>query len=136
MIKAGHVRNIGFRICKSNTQLFRARLKTISFQPAVNWGIGVTAYGVLSRGLISGHGSKTREKDGDFRSINPRFQGDNLDRNLQLVEKLRQIAEAKDVTVAQIAIAWVLAQGRTSCVLSGLANGSGCPKSSGYSRSA
>jgi aryl-alcohol dehydrogenase-like predicted oxidoreductase len=45
-------------------------------------GIGLTAYGVLSRGLISGHWSKAREGDGDFRSINPRFQGKNLDKNL------------------------------------------------------
>ena len=58
-------------------------------------GIGLTAYGVLSRGLISGHWSKAREGDGDFRSINPRFQGETLDRNLQLVEKLREEARAQ-----------------------------------------
>jgi aryl-alcohol dehydrogenase-like predicted oxidoreductase len=74
-------------------------------------GIGLTAYGVLSRGLISGHWSKAREGEHDFRSISPRFQGENLERNLQLVEKLRGLALAKGVTVAQIAIAWVLAQG-------------------------
>lgn len=75
-------------------------------------GIGVTAYGVLSRGLISGHWSKTRQTDQrDFRTSSPRFQGDNLDKNLQLVEKLEAIARAKGVTVAQLAIAWVLAQG-------------------------
>ena len=51
-------------------------------------GIGLTAYGVLSRGLISSHLSKAREGDGDFGSINPRFQGGNLDKNLQFVEKL------------------------------------------------
>jgi aryl-alcohol dehydrogenase-like predicted oxidoreductase len=75
-------------------------------------GIGLTAYGVLSRGLISGHWSKAREGDGDFRSINPRFQGENLNNNLQLVEKLREQARAKSVTVAQLAIAWVLAKGK------------------------
>jgi aryl-alcohol dehydrogenase-like predicted oxidoreductase len=75
-------------------------------------GIGLTAYGVLSRGLISGHWSKAREGDGDFRSINPRFQGENLDKNLELVEKLREEARAKGVTVAQLAIAWVLAKGK------------------------
>jgi len=74
-------------------------------------GIGLTAYGVLSRGLISGHWSKAREGDGDFRSINPRFQGENLDKNLQLVEELRKQARLKGVTVAQMAIAWVLAKG-------------------------
>jgi pyridoxine 4-dehydrogenase len=75
-------------------------------------GIGLTAYGVLSRGFISGHWSKAREGDGDFRSINPRFQGENLDNNLQLVEKLREQARAKGVTVAQLAIAWALAKGK------------------------
>ena len=74
-------------------------------------GIGVTGYGVLSRGLISGHWSKAREGTPDFRAISPRFQGENLDRNLALVEALRRIAEAKGASVAQIAIAWVAGQG-------------------------
>jgi aryl-alcohol dehydrogenase-like predicted oxidoreductase len=75
-------------------------------------GIGVTAYGVLSRGLISGHWSRERGVAGnDFRTRAPRFSGENLDRNLALVEALRAIAEDKGVTVAQIAIAWVLARG-------------------------
>jgi aryl-alcohol dehydrogenase-like predicted oxidoreductase len=75
-------------------------------------GIGMTAYGVLSRGLISGHWDKGQgQAQGDFRGHSPRFQGDNVERNLALVEALRQIAQAKDVSVAQIAIAWVAAQG-------------------------
>ncbi|QES41515.1 MULTISPECIES: aldo/keto reductase [Streptomyces] len=75
-------------------------------------GIGVTAYGVLSRGLISGHFTRDRElAANDFRSMSPRFQGENLDRNLDLVEALRKIADQKGVSVAQTAIAWVLAQG-------------------------
>jgi aryl-alcohol dehydrogenase-like predicted oxidoreductase len=74
-------------------------------------GVGITAYGVLSRGLISGHWSKDREDRRDFRSHLPRFTGANLDRNLALVEALRQIANAKGITVAQIAIAWVAARG-------------------------
>nr|WP_051452551.1 aldo/keto reductase [Actinospica robiniae] len=75
-------------------------------------GIGVTAYGVLSRGLISGHWTPERSTGpGDFRAHAPRFQGENLARNLELVEALRTIAEGKGVSVAQIAIAWVLAQG-------------------------
>ena len=73
-------------------------------------GIGLTAYGVLSRGLISGHWSKTRETGRDFRATAPRFSGENLDKNLQLVEKLREIADRKGISVAQLAIAWVLAQ--------------------------
>ncbi len=74
-------------------------------------GVGLTAYGVLSRGLISGHWSKAREGDQDFRAINPRFQGENLDHNLALVEKLRSVATRKNTTVAQLAIAWVMARG-------------------------
>lgn len=75
-------------------------------------GIAITAYGVLSRGLISGHWAKDRGGDArDFRQHSPRFQGDNLERNLALVELLRQLAEARGVSVAQLAIAWVLARG-------------------------
>ncbi|MEU5041384.1 aldo/keto reductase [Streptomyces griseorubiginosus] len=75
-------------------------------------GISVTAYGVLSRGLISGHFSADQQlAANDFRAHSPRFQDGNLQHNLNLVEALRKIAEQKGVTVAQIAIAWVLAQG-------------------------
>lgn len=77
-------------------------------------GIGLTAYGVLSRGLISGHWSKDRGRNAkrDFRQMSPRFQGENLDHNLALVEKLRALAEQKGVSTAQLAIAWVMAQGQ------------------------
>ncbi len=75
-------------------------------------GIGITAYGVLSRGLISGHFSRDRQLGaGDFRAHSPRFQGENLQHNLDLVEALRKIAGQKGVTVAQTAIAWVLSRG-------------------------
>jgi aryl-alcohol dehydrogenase-like predicted oxidoreductase len=75
-------------------------------------GIGITAYGVLSRGLISGHFTADRQlAPTDFRSMSPRFQGENLQHNLSLVEALRKIAEQKGVSVAQIAIAWVLSRG-------------------------
>ncbi|MGV9344239.1 aldo/keto reductase [Streptomyces spiralis] len=75
-------------------------------------GIGITAYGVLSRGLISGHFSRERQLAAtDFRAHSPRFQGENLQHNLNLVEALRKIAEGKGVTVAQTAIAWVLSRG-------------------------
>jgi aryl-alcohol dehydrogenase-like predicted oxidoreductase len=74
-------------------------------------GIGITAYGVLSRGLISGHWRKGATGPGDWRTFSPRFQAGNVDRNLALVEALRKIAEAKGVTIAQIAIAWVAAKG-------------------------
>ncbi|MGW7661252.1 aldo/keto reductase [Streptomyces sp. NPDC054756] len=75
-------------------------------------GISVSAYGVLSRGLISGHFTRDRQLAAhDFRAHSPRFQGDNLRHNLDLVEALRKIAERKGVSVAQIAIAWVLSRG-------------------------
>jgi aryl-alcohol dehydrogenase-like predicted oxidoreductase len=75
-------------------------------------GVGVTAYGVLSRGLLSGHWSRGRDvTERDFRNTAPRFSGANLDRNLALVDALRLVAVAKDATVAQIAIAWVLHRG-------------------------
>jgi aryl-alcohol dehydrogenase-like predicted oxidoreductase len=75
-------------------------------------GVGITAYGVLSRGLLSGHWSKDRQTgQGDFRSAGPRFSGDNLAHNLGLVEALREVAGARGVTVAQAAIAWVLSRG-------------------------
>jgi aryl-alcohol dehydrogenase-like predicted oxidoreductase len=75
-------------------------------------GVGVTAYGVLSRGLLSGHWSKDRDlAAGDFRGSAPRFTGHNLDRNLALVKELRKLADAKGATVAQLAIGWVLFRG-------------------------
>jgi aryl-alcohol dehydrogenase-like predicted oxidoreductase len=75
-------------------------------------GIGVTAYGILSRGLLSGHWSKERAATaGPFRQTAPRFTGENLDRNLALVEALRAVAESKGATVAHLAIAWVLSRG-------------------------
>ena len=77
--------------------------------PALNeLGIGVTAYGVLSRGLLSG--SKLAAA-GDFRARMPRFSGDNLTRNQSLVARLGQIAAARGITTAQLALAWVLAKG-------------------------
>ncbi len=75
-------------------------------------GIGVTAYGVLSRGLLSGHWSTDRAFGAqDFRGHSPRFSGDNLEHNLRLVEALRAVADAKGASVAQTAIAWVLSRG-------------------------
>jgi aryl-alcohol dehydrogenase-like predicted oxidoreductase len=74
--------------------------------------IGITAYGVLSRGLISGrYRADAEPRDGDMRGHMPRFQGENLRHNLALVDELRGLAEAKDASVAQIAFAWVLSRG-------------------------
>jgi aryl-alcohol dehydrogenase-like predicted oxidoreductase len=75
-------------------------------------GIGITAYGVLSRGLIAGHYSRDRAlTPGDWRANYPRFTGENLEKNLELAQRLAMLAQARGATPAQLAIAWVLAQG-------------------------
>jgi aryl-alcohol dehydrogenase-like predicted oxidoreductase len=75
-------------------------------------GIGVTAYGVLARGLLGGHlPAGGRFGQGDFRAHSPRFRGANYAANLKLVEALRTIAGRVNATPAQVAIGWVLAQG-------------------------
>jgi aryl-alcohol dehydrogenase-like predicted oxidoreductase len=127
LIQAGHVRHIGLSEVGAETirrahavhpisdlqieySLISRGLEEEILPTCRELGIGVTAYAVLSRGLISGHWSKERSGQ-DFRAISPRFQGENLDRNLNLVEALRRVAEGRGASVAQIAIAWVLSRG-------------------------
>ena len=128
-VQAGHVRHIGLSEVGAETlrrasavhpiadlqieySLISRGIEAEILPTARELGIGITAYGVLSRGLISGHWSADRPvAPGDFRGVSPRFSADNLGTNLALVEALRAIAEAKGVSVAQTAIAWVLAQG-------------------------
>ncbi|MEU8983346.1 aldo/keto reductase [Streptomyces sp. NPDC058251] len=75
-------------------------------------GIGFVPYSPLGRGFLAGRFSSPDELDeGDFRRSGPRFTGDNLEANLRLAAKVKEIAAEKDVTPAQLAIAWVLAQG-------------------------
>ena len=73
-------------------------------------GLGITAYGILSRGLLAG---KTTDKmnANDFRSHLPRWSGENQERNLAMVKRLEAIAESKGVTASQLAIAWVFSRG-------------------------
>jgi aryl-alcohol dehydrogenase-like predicted oxidoreductase len=80
------------------------------FPALAELGIGVTAYGVLSRGLLSG--SKPAAQD-DFRAHLPRFTGDNRERNQRLTEALRELAGERGVSASQLAIAWVLAKSQT-----------------------
>jgi aryl-alcohol dehydrogenase-like predicted oxidoreductase len=83
-------------------------------------GIAITAYGVLSRGLISGHFSADRQLEPhDFRARAPRFNEENRERNLALVEQLRGLANSIGASVAQVAIAWVLARGEDIVALIG-----------------
>jgi len=75
-------------------------------------GIGVVAYSPLGRGFLSGRITSPDDfGEDDFRRGHPRFTGENFDRNLELVERVRELAAAKDVTPSRLAIAWVLAQG-------------------------
>ncbi len=76
-------------------------------------GIGFVAYSPLGRGFLTGRFTKPEDfpKD-DFRRFHPRFQGENFTKNLQLVEQVKKMAEEKGVTPAQLALAWVLAQGQ------------------------
>jgi len=78
------------------------------FPALAELGVGVTAYGVLSRGLLSG---SRPTGPGDFRGHLPRFAGDNLERNQGVVEALRKVAAETGCTASQLAIAWVLAKG-------------------------
>ncbi|MTD52567.1 aldo/keto reductase [Amycolatopsis pithecellobii] len=81
--------------------------------PAVReLGIGYVAYAPLGRGFLSGRIRKFEDlPDGDFRRMVPRFQGENFRKNLDVLEKIESIAERRGVTTAQLALAWVLAQG-------------------------
>jgi aryl-alcohol dehydrogenase-like predicted oxidoreductase len=75
-------------------------------------GIGLVAYSPIGRGFLAGRFSDPSELDeGDFRRSNPRFVGENLERNQRLAAKIREIAEEKGITSGQLALAWVLAQG-------------------------
>lgn len=75
-------------------------------------GVGFVAYSPIGRGFLSGQIRTVDDLDADdFRRFSPRFQGDNFQRNLQLVDRVKEIADAKGVTASQLALAWVLAQG-------------------------
>jgi aryl-alcohol dehydrogenase-like predicted oxidoreductase len=129
-VQAGYVRHIGLSEMGSETIRRAAAVHPIvdlqieyslisrgpedSIFPTLReLGIGVTAYGVLSRGLISGHWQASGSaRPDDFRAHSPRFQAGNVEANLQIAHRLKAIADAKGITTAQLAIAWVAAQGR------------------------
>ncbi|OZC52717.1 aldo/keto reductase [Rhodococcus sp. WWJCD1] len=129
MIEAGYVRHIGLSEIGSETLRRAAAVHPISdlqieysivsrgiesdiLDTARELGVGITAYGVLSRGLLSNtfRAHKPLSAD-DFRAHSPRFQGENLTRNVELVELLAEIADDRSITVAQLAIAWVMSRG-------------------------
>jgi aryl-alcohol dehydrogenase-like predicted oxidoreductase len=127
LIRAGHVRHIGLSEVGAETirraqavhpiadlqieySLISRSPEAAIFPALAELGIGVTAYGVLSRGLLSASKPAAR---GDFRAFLPRFSADNRAQNDRLVARLQSLAREKNVTAPQIAIAWVLAKGRT-----------------------
>jgi aryl-alcohol dehydrogenase-like predicted oxidoreductase len=124
MIQAGYVRHIGLSEVGPETIRRAAAVHPIAdlqieyslisrgpeariFPVLEELGIGVTAYGVLSRGLLS---ASQPSAAGDMRAYLPRFTGDNMERNRQLVARLREVADGKGITPAQLAVAWVLAK--------------------------
>jgi aryl-alcohol dehydrogenase-like predicted oxidoreductase len=129
LVRAGYIKHIGLSEVGSDTlrrahavhsicdlqieySLISRGIESDILKTCRELGIGITAYGVLARGLISGHWSKERSAAQDLRRNNPRFQGENLDSNLALVERLRAIAAEIGASPAQVAIAWVAAQGK------------------------
>lgn len=130
-VQAGYVRNIGLSEVGVDTIRRAAAVHPISdlqieysllsrgierqiLPVCRELGIGITAYGVLSRGLIADTAEQTFAPD-DFRAHSPRFQGENLAHNRELVARLRPIAERRGLSVAQLAIAW--AAGRDELVV-------------------
>jgi aryl-alcohol dehydrogenase-like predicted oxidoreductase len=129
MVDAGYVRQIGLSEVDAATirrahavhpiadlqieySLLSRAVETDILPTLRELGIGLTAYGVLGRGLLSGHWNPDRASaPGDYRAMSPRFSAGNVEHNLSLVEALRSVAAAKGCTVAQLAIAWVAAQG-------------------------
>jgi aryl-alcohol dehydrogenase-like predicted oxidoreductase len=126
LVKAGHVRHIGLSEVGAETirkahavhpivdlqieySLISRGPETSIFPTLAELGIAVTAYGVLSRGLLSG--STPASAGSDFRAHLPRFSGVNLARNQELVAELRRIASELGLTPTQLAIAWVMAKG-------------------------
>ena len=125
LVKAGYVRAIGLSevgpdtirranavhpICDLQIEysLVSRGLERAILPVLAELGIGVTAYGVLSRGLLSGSKPKPQ---GDFRAWLPRFTSENRERNQQLIEALQKLAADRNVSASQLAIAWVLAKG-------------------------
>jgi aryl-alcohol dehydrogenase-like predicted oxidoreductase len=127
MIEAGYVRYLGLSemgpqtIRRANAvhpvsglqieySLMSRSVETAILPTVRELGIGVTAYGIMSRGLLSASTARAIGH-GDPRVRFPRFQGENLQRNLGLIAALERIADRRGVTTAQLAVAWVLSRG-------------------------
>jgi pyridoxine 4-dehydrogenase len=129
MIKAGYVRHVGLSEVGVDTvrravkvhpvvdlqieySLLSRGIETAILPACRELGVGITAYGVLTRGLLSGRWSRERALAGkDSRAHHPRFGGEHLPRNLALIDALKAIAAGRGMSPAQAAIAWVLSRG-------------------------
>jgi aryl-alcohol dehydrogenase-like predicted oxidoreductase len=97
---------------QSEWSLFSRDVEGTILDTCRSLGVGLVPYSPLGRGLLTGSVSSLDQlADDDFRRTQPRFQGENLDRNLELVGVIRSIAADKGVTPGQVALAWVQAQG-------------------------
>jgi aryl-alcohol dehydrogenase-like predicted oxidoreductase len=137
LVQAGYVRYVGLSEVGSETIRRAAEVHPITdlqieysllsrgIEPSIlptcrELGIAITAYGVLSRGLLSGrYRAGGSSSDRDVRHRMPRFQGENLERNLELVGALTEIAEELGVTLPQLALGWVLSRGADIIPLAG-----------------
>lgn len=130
LIEEGKIRNIGLSEASAATLHRASAVHTITalqseyslwtrdveengvLETCRELGIGFVPYSPLGRGFLSGEIKRFEDlAEDDFRRTNPRFQGDNFDKNLKLVEKIEEIAREKGVAASQLALSWVLAQG-------------------------
>ena len=138
LVQAGKVRFLGLSEASAQTLERAARVHRISalqsefslwsrdveadgvLAACRRLGITLVAYSPLGRGFLTGVIKRPEDlAEDDFRRHNPRFQGENFTRNLQLVERVRALATAKGCTPAQLALAWVLAQGEDIVAIPG-----------------
>jgi len=129
LVQAGKVRYLGFSeasvdsleralathpiaALQSEWSLWTRDLEDAALPAARRLGIGIVPYSPLGRGFLTGQITSPDDfAPDDFRRSNPRFQGENFQRNLELVAEVRHLAEEKHVTAGQLALAWLLAQG-------------------------
>lgn len=130
LVKEGKVRYIGLSEVGSETirkahavhpltavqseySLFEREIEELGILATLNeLGIGLVAYSPVGRGFLSGAIQKPEDfPEGDFRRTLPKYQGDQFSKNIDLVNQIKQVAEEKGITAAQLAIAWVIAKG-------------------------
>jgi aryl-alcohol dehydrogenase-like predicted oxidoreductase len=139
MVQAGYVRYVGLSEAGAETvrraravhpisdlqieySLLSRGIEDAILPTARELGIGITAYSPLARGMLSGHWRGREVRPGDFRGAIPRYQGENLEANLALVDALAEVAEGIGATVAQVATAWVISRGDDVVTLLGARN--------------